>query len=72
MENKQKLTNLLKLKVAKDKGEEIFVIGNRLDELEDKIGNINGADLTEIVDKIEKLDNKLDEEIIVELNIVNG
>jgi hypothetical protein len=34
MDKQKKLLNLLKLKTAKDKGEDVFVIGNRLDDLE--------------------------------------
>jgi len=70
MDKKTKLLNFLKLKTAKDKGEEFFVIGNRLDELEDKIENIPQTDLTEVNNKIDELGNKLDEETIIELEII--
>ena len=77
MDRKQKITNLLKLKVAKDKGEDCFVIGNRLDDLEDKIENIKPTDLTRVEDRLgniekelENLGIKLDEEIEINLEIV--
>jgi sulfur transfer protein SufE len=40
MTKKEKITNLLRLKQAKDKGEEVFELGRRLDELKEKLENI--------------------------------
>jgi len=70
MDRKQKITNLLKLKVAKDKGEDCFVIGNRLDDLEDKIENIKPTDLTRVEDRLGNIESKLEEEIEINLEIV--
>jgi len=69
MDKKTKLANFLKLKLAKDKAEDIFVIGNRLDDLEDKIDSIPQTDLTDIKESIDSLKNKLDEEIEINLEI---
>jgi len=42
MTQKDKILNLLKLKQAHDKGESVFELGRRLDDLSEKIDRFSG------------------------------
>jgi cell fate (sporulation/competence/biofilm development) regulator YmcA (YheA/YmcA/DUF963 family) len=66
----QKIKQAIQLTEAQKNGTSAWVIMGKLDELEDKIENIPVVDLHNIEDTLSSLTNKVNEEIIYELEII--
>ena len=71
MDKKQdKIQKSIKLTNAIKQGTEAFLIISEIEKLENKVDNLPKTDLTKIEDTLNTLTNKLNEEIIYELEII--
>ena len=70
MDKKEKVLELVKMKEAISKGEADFVLLNKLNEVIDKVESIPEVDLTKLSDEIKALQEKIEEETVLELEII--
>jgi hypothetical protein len=66
----KKILQAIKLTQAHKKGMESFVLMEVLDNLEEKIENIPKVDLVNIENTLNTLTNKVNEDLVVELEII--
>jgi flagellar biosynthesis chaperone FliJ len=68
--NKDKLITAVKLEEAIKQGRGSFILLEKIDELEKQIEEIPPTDLSEVENRLENIENKLEEDLIIELEII--